>query len=137
MGEDKDKKESVNNKPSSSPILVTTDAEDDSPEKDDYEYFIKELQKIIDESPSGMQASFARAIAQLKQSAHQNIIVKKFIAESKEKKLSREQIRRKIMELLSEDLDDDTPEPASKKFRKMLQVARLREELSSDAKKNN
>ena len=102
--------------PNSHPT-TTECQDDDAPDREDYEFFIKEMQRIIDESPEGMQTQFARTIANLQQQRLKVTATNQLNTAGK----SKEEIYDQLVEMLKES--EQEPWFATSKFQKLLKFS--------------
>jgi hypothetical protein len=102
-------------------------------EADDYEHFIVELQRIINEAPAGpagrggMQAKFAKTIAQLKQK--QNLV-----KGHHGRVVDNEELFKRLVEVVEQDLENASYD--ENKFENVFILTKLREFISEQKKKH-
>lgn len=87
---------------------------------EDYDYFINELQRIIEESPPGMQAKFARTISLLQEKKQQ---LKKL--SENENRTSRNNMYKEMFRIVEDDTE--LMKINKEKFQKLLKLAKIRE----------
>jgi hypothetical protein len=119
MGEDS---KPSDEKPQNPPPKPTND---DDLEAEDFDFFIKDLQRIIDESPPapGMQSQFARTISYLKEKKKTlKALGKLFVNEEKQ------ELYRKVLKLVDGEIE--TQVYSEDRFQNVLQLVKMREELS-------
>lgn len=119
MGEEPSSKEE---KPQDSPPKPHTD---DDLEEEDFDFFIKDLQRIIDESPPapGMQSQFARTISYLKEKKKTLKALGKLMVNEE-----KQEIYRKVLKLVDGEIE--TQVYSEDRFQNVLQLVKMREELS-------
>ncbi|MCP4764627.1 MAG: hypothetical protein GY870_22825 [archaeon] len=102
----------------------------ESQDPEDYEYNIKELQRIIHDHPEipGMQSRFARSIMYLQNK-------KKMIKEGTNT-LDDKQHYIRLLKIIEEDLDSAFVS-GSHKFKNLLSLAKLREKISEEKSRLN
>jgi hypothetical protein len=98
--------------------------ENDDLEEEDFDFFIKDLQRIIDESPPGMQARFARTINYLKEKKKTLKSLGKLL-QTEDKK----EIYHKVLKLVDGELETNVY--SEDKFQNVLSLVKLREELAA------
>ncbi|MHA1727873.1 MAG: hypothetical protein ACTSWY_03995 [Promethearchaeota archaeon] len=92
-------------------------------DEESYELFIKELLKVLDEGPPGMQGRFAKAIKYLNK--------KKSIARSStdaSRKINPKMMYEKLCEIIDKELELN--DPYGEKFEMLLTISKLRELIS-------
>jgi hypothetical protein len=112
--------------------LISDDFENEGPDQEDYDHFIKEMQRILEESPPGMQAQFARTISQLKE---RKTLMKETASLNGSTQPANKQQFDELMKVV-EKHEFEKGVSLSMKFKNLLKLALLREELS-EAKKTN
>lgn len=112
---------------------MSNDPEDDSHlksyEVEDYDHYIEELQRIIDESPPGMQARFARLINYLK---NKRSDLEKITED--DGTVDKKEVYHMILSRVEEELEEKGP--SDEKFQDLLELARLREFISQQKQKH-
>ncbi|TFG21288.1 MAG: hypothetical protein EU530_00640 [Promethearchaeota archaeon] len=102
-------------------------------EADDYDHFITELQRIINEAPGGpgkkggMQAKFAKTIAHLKQK--QNLV-----RGHHGRAVDNEELFKRLVEIVEKDLENASYD--ENKFENVFILTQLREFISEQKKKH-
>lgn len=104
-----------------------------STDPDDYDGFIKELQRIIEESPPGMQAKYARLINML--SKKRNLLREVMKEVSHTKDLDDKEIYKLIIDKLQKSIREGHDNEDG--FKNLLDLARLREYLAEDNANTN
>lgn len=98
-------------------------------EVEDYDHYIGELQRIIDESPPGMQARFARLINYLSQKRSDL----KRITED-DGSVDKKEIYQMILGRVEKELEQS--DNSGQKFQDLLELARLREFISQQKQRH-
>ena len=107
----------------------STDAFDDGLDEDDINHFIVELQRIIHESPPGMQAKFARTISYLQSKKKTMIEDKASFVLKKDEVVDPKQMLEQLLEII----DNYRSKPNSpEKFNKLMELTHLREKISQE-----
>ncbi|MBD3352611.1 MAG: hypothetical protein GF364_14075 [Candidatus Lokiarchaeota archaeon] len=96
---------------------------------DDYETYISELQRIIDESPPGMQARFARLINYL--SGKKRLLEK---ATDDSEIVDKKELYKLMLEKIEKELETNPHQ--DEKFQDLLQLAKLREYINTQKRKH-
>jgi hypothetical protein len=109
------------------------DAFDDGLDEDDINHFIVELQRIIHESPPGMQAKFARTISYLQSKKKAIIDDKSAFGLKKDEVIDSKQLLEQLLEII----DNYRSKPNSpEKFNKLMELTHLREKISQEKRQN-
>jgi len=108
---------------------ITAQLNNDDLEVADYNYFIEELQRIIDDSPPGMQARFARTVTDLK---HQKMLLQSATTKNLTVKPSLEAAYNEVAKWMEEN--EDVPGFKQSRFQNLMKLAHLREKLSQAKK---